>query len=165
MLMQRLIRTDAPAATILLRIVVGGIFLSEGVQKFLDPQTLGAGRFARIGIPAPEVMGPFVGVVEVVFGTLLLLGLATRIACVPLLINMTVAVVSTKGPVLLGHSFGGFALQKLDKYGFLSFLHEARTDLLMLFALAFLLAVGAGRWSIDSRVGGRLAQCKPAERA
>jgi len=155
MLLQRLIRTDGPAATILIRIVVGGIFLSEGIQKFLDPQALGVGRFARIGIPAPEVMGTFVGGVEIIGGTMLLLGLLTRAACIPLLISMTVAIVSTKGPVLVGHSFGGFALQKLDTYGVWSFLHEARTDLLMLFGLAFLLIVGAGRLSMDASLSAR----------
>jgi uncharacterized membrane protein YphA (DoxX/SURF4 family) len=148
-------QTNAPPATILIRIVVGGIFLSEGIQKFLDPTTLGAGRFAKIGIPAPEVMGPVVGGMEVVGGVLLLIGLLTRFACVPLLVSMVVAIVSTKGPVLVGHAFGGFSLQKLDKYGLLSFLHEARTDLLMLFCLAFLLAAGAGKWSVDARTGMR----------
>src|SRR5262245_58107558 len=129
--------TDAPPAMILIRIIVGGIFLAEGIQKFLDPDALGAGRFARIGIPVPQFTGPFVGVVEIVFGTMLLVGLLTRLASVPLLINMMVAVISTKGPLLLGHSFGGFALQKLPEYGFWSFLHESRTDLLMLFGLVF----------------------------
>jgi uncharacterized membrane protein YphA (DoxX/SURF4 family) len=155
MLLQRFMRTDGAAATLLLRIVVGGIFLSEGIQKFLDPLALGAGRFARIGIPSPEVMGPLVGAVEIVGGTMLLLGLLTRAACIPLLISMTVAIVSTKGPVLVGHSFGGFALQKLDTYGVWSFLHEARTDLLMLFGLAFLLIVGAGRLSMDASLSAR----------
>ncbi len=78
MLLQRFMRTDGAAATILLRIVIGGIFLSEGIQKFFDPLALGAGRFARIGIPSPEVMGPMVGAVEIVGGTMLLLGLLVR---------------------------------------------------------------------------------------
>ncbi len=151
-MLRQLLRTNAPAATILIRFVVGGIFLSEGAQKFIYPAALGAGRFARIGIPAPEVTGPFVGCVEIVGGLLLLAGLLTRPASAGLLVTMSVAITSTKGPVLLGRSFAGFALQKLDRYGFLSFLHEARTDLLMLFSLAFLIVAGAGRWSLDARI-------------
>lgn len=146
------IQTDAPATVVLIRIIVGGIFLAEGIQKFLDPDVLGSGRFARIGIPVPQFTGPFVGVVEIIFGLLLLVGLLTRLASVPLLIDMIVAVISTKCPVLLGRSFGGFALPKLPTYGFWSFIHESRTDLLMLFSLAFLLVVGAGKLSFDARL-------------
>ena len=72
--MRNLLQTNAPAAVILIRIVVGGIFLSEGVQKFLYPAENGAGRFAKIGIPSPDVIGPFVGVVEIVCGALILIG-------------------------------------------------------------------------------------------
>jgi uncharacterized membrane protein YphA (DoxX/SURF4 family) len=92
---------------------------------------------------------------------LLILGLATRVVCVPLLISMTVALVSTKVPILLGHAFAGFSLQKLDKYGGWSFLHEARTDLLMIFGVLFLLVAGAGPWAIDACWGGR----RPADRS
>ncbi len=77
--MRRLLATQAPAATILIRIVVGGIFLTEGIQKFLYPGDLGAGRFAKIGIPAPDVMGPFIGGIEIVCGALLIIGLLTRL--------------------------------------------------------------------------------------
>lgn len=145
-------RSGAPAATILIRLIVGGILAAEGLQKFLDPDALGAGRFARIGIPAPHFLAPFVGAVEMASGALLVAGLLTRLACVPVLISMTVALLSTKIPVLLGRGFAGFALQKLPTYGVWSFLHEARTDLLMLFGLAFLCFVGAGPISVDARI-------------
>jgi len=154
---ERILRADGPTAIILVRIVVGGIFLTEGIQKFVDPQALGVGRFERSGIPLPHIMGPFVACVEVIFGILLLLGLATRVAAIPLLISMVVAIVATKGPVLVGHSFAEFSLQKLSKYEVWSFLHEARTDLLMLFSLAFLIAAGAGRWSLDAVLARRRA--------
>src|SRR5690606_22062991 len=78
MTLARIFRADAPSASVLIRLVVGLVFASEGIQKFLYADAQGAGRFARIGIPAPEVMGPFVGVVEIVCGSLLLAGLATR---------------------------------------------------------------------------------------
>src|ERR671930_1548855 len=98
----RLLTTNAPAAVILIRLIVGGVFLSEGIQKFLFPDALGVGRFTKIGIPAPEVMAPFVGVCEVVCGALFLLGLLTRFAAVTMIIDMLVAILSTKLPILLG---------------------------------------------------------------
>jgi uncharacterized membrane protein YphA (DoxX/SURF4 family) len=76
--------TNAPGSTVLIRLIVGGTFLSEGIQKFLFPDALGIGRFAKIGIPHSDVMAPFVGVCEIVCGTLLILGLLTRLAAVPM---------------------------------------------------------------------------------
>jgi putative oxidoreductase len=149
--MRRLLATEAPAATILIRIVVGGIFLAEGIQKFLYPGDFGAGRFAKIGIPAPDKLGPLVGGVEIVCGALLIIGLLTRLAAILLLIDISVAIVSTKIPILLGYGFWGFSLTKLPRYGFLSMIHEARTDLAMWFGLVFLLVVGAGKtYSLDA---------------
>jgi len=151
-LTQRVIPSRAPAATILIRVMVGAVFLSEGIQKFLDPATRGAGRFVKIGIPLPEVMGPFVGGVEIVCGALVLAGLLTRLAAVPLVIDMVVAIVSTKIPILLGHGFWGFSLKSLSSYGLLSMAHEARTDFAMLLGSIFLLLVGGGPWSLDQKI-------------
>ena len=153
----RLNRTAAPASVVLVRFVVGLVFLVEGILKFLYPEELGAGLFAKIGIPAPEAMGPFVGGVEVICGALLIVGLLTRLAAIPLLIDISTAIVSTKIPILLGRGFWGFALAKLSRYGFLSLVHEARTDLAMLLGLVFLLIEGAGAWSVDAKAGGKKA--------
>ena len=147
---RKLLATNAPAAVILIRLIVGAVFLSEGIQKFLYPDALGVGRFAKIGIPAPEVMAPFVGVCEIVCGVLFLLGLLTRFAAVTMIIDMLVALLSTKVPILLGEGFWMFALPKLDRYGFWSMAHEARTDWAMLLGSIFLLLVGAGAWSFDA---------------
>jgi putative oxidoreductase len=141
--------TTAPAAVVLIRLMVGGIFLSEGIQKFLYPVELAAGRFAKIGLPWPEVMGPFVGGVEVVCGLLVLFGFLTRLAVVPLIITMCVALISIKVPILLGQEFLGFTLRPLPRYGFWSMMHESRNDLCMLLGSIFLLVVGAGRLSLD----------------
>jgi putative oxidoreductase len=116
--------------------MVGCVFLSEGIQKFLFSESLGVGRFVKIGIPAPEIMAPFVGVVEIVCGALILFGLLTRLAAIPLLINISVAVLTTKLPMLLNNGFWKMA-------------HEARTDFSMLLGLLFLLIVGGGQWSLD----------------
>src|SRR5574341_292843 len=149
-LQERIFATSAPASVILIRLVVGGVFLSEGIQKFLFPDENGVGRFVKIGIPSPEVMAPFVGVVEITCGSLILLGLLTRLAAIPLIIDMLVAILSTKIPILIGHGFWGFSLRTLPYYGFWGMAHETRTDFAMLLGSIFLLIVGAGRWSVDA---------------
>jgi len=135
---------DSPItkSVVLIRILVGWVFLSEGTQKFLFPAALGAGRFSKIGIPAPQVMAPFVGVVEIVCGVLVLIGLFTRLATVPLLFDIVVALASTKIPLLA-------------KNGIWATLHEARTDVSMLLGLIFLLIVGGGAFSMDAKLNSR----------
>ena len=120
------------------RILVGWVFLSEGIQKFLFPATLGAGRFLKIGIPAPAFTGPFVGAVEIVCGTLLIVGFFTVLATVPLFINIAVAIATTKIPMLL-------------KHGFWAAMHEGRADFCMLIGLVAITLLGAGAFSIDER--------------
>jgi uncharacterized membrane protein YphA (DoxX/SURF4 family) len=144
------VASRAPAATILIRLIVGGVFLSEGIQKFLFPDALGVGRFAKIGIPVPEVMAPFVGVFEIGCGALLLLGFLTRLAAIPMIVNMCVAIASTKVPILLGHAYWIFSLPKVNSYGFWSMVHEARVDFSMLLGSLFLLLVGAGPLAVDA---------------
>ena len=151
----KVIQTGAPRSVILIRLIVGAIFLSEGIQKFLFPNDLGVGRFIKIGIPAPQIMAPFVGMVEIVCGSLIILGLLTRLAAIPLIIDISVAILSTKIPILLGHGFWRFSLSKLPSYGFWSMAHEARVDYAMLLGSIFLLIVGAGAWSIDARISRR----------
>lgn len=149
-LFEKLIKTDGPPVVMLIRLFVGTIFLSEGFQKFLFTAEVGVGRFAKIGIPYPEVMAPFVGVVEIVCGSLLFLGLVTRLAAVPLIITMLVAILSTKIPLLVGHGFWGFSLRTIPYYGFWGMAHEMRTDWALLLGSIFLLIVGAGKWSVDA---------------
>src|SRR5437667_12389983 len=113
----RLFSTNAPAATVLVRLLTGSVFLSEGIQKFLYPAELAAGRFAKIGIPTPGIMGPFVGGCEVVCGALLIIRLLTRLAAHVLLIDIRVAIPSTKIPVLHAHAVWGRSLLKGPEYG------------------------------------------------
>ena len=138
-LLPKITASNAPRAVLLIRLMVGGVFLSEGLQKFIFPEDVGAGRFARIGLPAPELLGPFVGGFEILCGALVLLGLFTRLAVVPLLIIMSVAIVSTKIPILL-------------KSGFWKMAHDSRTDFSMFLGSLFLLIVGAGIISLDARL-------------
>jgi putative oxidoreductase len=137
--LRRTMTTQATPAVILIRLLVGAVFLSEGIQKFLYPDALGVGRFTKIGIPYPEIMAPFVGVCEIVCGSLVLAGLLTRLASIPLIIDMLVAIATTKFPILA-------------KTGVWSMAHEARVDYAMLLGSIFLLVVGAGRWSVDHLV-------------
>jgi uncharacterized membrane protein YphA (DoxX/SURF4 family) len=88
--------TDAaPPATLLIRLMAGGVFVGEGLLKFVFPATLGVGRFHALGIPPPELMATFVGLVEIVGGLLFLLGWFTRLAAIPLMIDIVVAILST----------------------------------------------------------------------
>jgi putative oxidoreductase len=141
--LQKIVATDAPAAVILIRLIVGGVFLSEGIQKFLFPDAVGAVRFAKIGIPSPEVMAPFVGIFEITCGSLMLAGLLARVAAIPLIVVMLVAISTTKLPIL-------------HQDGFWKMAHEARTDWSMLLGSIFLLIVGAGAWSLDARLASIL---------
>jgi uncharacterized membrane protein YphA (DoxX/SURF4 family) len=138
-----LLSTDAPAATVLIRLAVGCVFLSEGIQKFLLSDALGVGRFAKIGIPAPALLAPMVGCFEIVCGILIVLGLFTRAAALPLIVVMLVAIASTKVPILMAEGFWKMA-------------HESRTDFAMLLASLFLLLVGGGAWSLDAWLAGRV---------
>jgi uncharacterized membrane protein YphA (DoxX/SURF4 family) len=159
-----LLETTAPSATILIRAMVGAVFLSEGIQKFLFPEDVGAGRFAKMGIPNSEVMGPFVGGVEIICGTLVILGLFTRLAVIPLLGVMLVALFTTKLPILFGHDLGPFQVRQLSQYGFWSMAHESRTDFSMVMGSLFLLIVGAGPLSVDVK-WGRARGPEPPRRA
>ena len=130
---------SAPASVLLVRLLVGIVFLSEGIQKFLYPAALGVGRFTKIGIPSPQILAPFVGAVETVCGTLLIVGLLTRLAAIPLLITISTAIATTKIPFFV-------------RNGFWAGMHEARTDLCMFLGSIFLIAAGAGSLSVDAKI-------------
>ncbi|MCC5930980.1 MAG: DoxX family protein [Cyclobacteriaceae bacterium] len=136
-MLQKLTGHNGSKTTILIRLMVGAVFLSEGIQKFLFPEIRGTGRFIKIGIPAPEFFGPFVGTFEILSGILILLGLFTRLAAIPTLIIMLVAIVSTKTVVLA-------------EQGFWEMMHGSRTDWAMLLGSIFLIIKGSGAWSMDN---------------
>lgn len=137
MKIKNIFKTNMTASIILIRIIVGSVFLSEGIQKFLFPATRGVGRFIHIGLPAPEFFGYFVPSFEVVCGLLILFGLLTRLASIPLIIIMLVAIISTKIPILI-------------EQGFWEMAHAARTDWAMLLGSIFILIAGAGKISVDA---------------
>ena len=132
----KFLQTDDSKTAVLIRLMVGVVFFSEGLQKFLFPALRGAGRFESIGLPSPEFLGYFVGGFEVLCGLLVLLGLFTRFAAVPLITIMIVAISTTKIQIGLND-------------GFWPMMHAARTDFSMLIGSIFLLIRGGGRWSFD----------------
>lgn len=136
--MNRIIQT-ADTPTILCRLAVGLIFLSEGLQKYITPDATGTGRFAKIGFLNPSFWAYFTGTFEIICGILLLIGLLTRFAAIPLLIIMVVAFISTKIPILTNK-------------GFWSMAHEYRTDFVMTILLVYLLIYGGGNYSMDKRI-------------
>ena len=133
---------------ILIRVMVGLVFLLEGILKFVQPGELGAGRFAAIGLPFSHQLAPLVGGLEIGGGLAILLNFYAGDAALVLLVVIVTALVSTKLPILLGRPLGPFALKYLNGHGWLSFFHEARTDLCMLLglvAIAIDSGVRAGR--------------------
>jgi uncharacterized membrane protein YphA (DoxX/SURF4 family) len=132
----KIFESDYSKSTIIIRLMVGSVFLSEGIQKFLFPAIRGAGRFEKIGLPSPELLGSFVGSFEVVCGALILIGLLTRLASVPTFVIMLVALATTK-------------LDMLANDGFWVMMHASRTDWAMLLGSLFLIIKGGGKWSVD----------------
>jgi uncharacterized membrane protein YphA (DoxX/SURF4 family) len=120
---------------ILIRVVVGLVFLLEGALKFLRPEELGAGRFAEIGLPYAAHLAPLVGGIEIGGGLAILLNFYAGDAALALLAVIVTALITTKLPILLGRPWGPFAPVKAPHYGWMGFLHEARTDLCILFGL------------------------------
>lgn len=126
----------------LVRFCVGTIFLSEGIQKFLFADTLGAGRFEKIGLPMHEILGPTVGATEIIFGFLVAVGFKTRLTSIPLFIIICTAIATTK-------------VAAFSNKGFWGTLHESRTDYAMFMCLIFLMLVGSGAKSIDAYLSNR----------
>ena len=128
---------------ILPRIVVGLVFLSEGIQKFIFPGSLGAARFEKIGFENPEFLAAFVASFEMACGALILIGFSVRMAAITLFIIMATAIVTTKIPILVEEGFWRMA-------------HEARTDFAMTLLVVFLFIYGAGKLSVDDMIKKRM---------
>jgi uncharacterized membrane protein YphA (DoxX/SURF4 family) len=133
---KKIISSNNSATTIIIRLMVGVVFVSEGIQKFLFPAIRGAGRFEKIGLPSPEFLSSFVGAFEIVCGVLILIGLFIRLASICTLIIMLVAIATTKSEVLVND-------------GFWVMMHGSRTDWAMLMGSLFLIIKGSGKFSVD----------------
>lgn len=146
-MLRRLSVTRAPAAVVLIRLYVGLVFACEGVLKFLRPDSLGTGRFEKAGIPAPAFFSALDGIFEIGCGVLILVGLLTRLAALPMVVDMLGALLITKLPIFWGH-----APLFRTEHGWWDFVHESRVDLAQLCGSVFLVLAGAGMWSVDARL-------------
>lgn len=131
--------SEGPASILLIRLAVGLIFFTQGILKYTDPK-MGVIRFTNIGFPHPYFTAHFAGAFEIVCGVLVLVGLWTRAAAVPLLIVISTAIATTKIPELFRAN-----------QGFWYLVSDARTDFAMLCSLLFLIVLGGGTWSLDGR--------------
>ena len=148
----------APTATVVLRLMAGSVFLWEGLLKFVFANQ-GVGRFTKLGFPAPELTAHLVGTLEIVGGLLLIAGLLTRVIAVPFIIEMIVAMLSTKISMYFGTS--PLPLPPVPpQIGLWAVLHEIRSEYAQLMVVMFLLSAGPGRWSLDAL----LARREPKER-
>jgi putative oxidoreductase len=140
--------TNAPRSTLLLRVMAGGVFLWEGILKFTYANQ-GIGRFTKLGLPFPHVTADFIGWLEIIGGLLLVCGLMTRVIAIPFLIEMIVAMLSTKISLFLGTS--PLPLPPAPpQFGIWAVLHEIRSEYAQLLTTAFLLINGPGKWSFDA---------------
>ena len=137
-----------PAATILMRLMAGGVFLSEGIIKFVFANQ-GVGRFTKLGFPMPALTASFIGGLEIVGGCLLIAGLLTRLAAIPFVVEMVVAILATKVALFLGTSPLPLPPSP-PRIGLGAVLHESRSDWAQLLTSLYLVVVGPGRWSVDA---------------
>ncbi len=124
---------------ILIRVMVGLVFVLEGSLKLIRPEYLGAERFAALGLPFPHYLGLVVGGIEIGGGVAILLNFYAGDAALVLLMVIVTSLIANKFPILLGRPLGPFPLEKLEEYGWLSFYHQARTNFCMVFGLLAIL--------------------------
>ena len=151
---------DSPSATILIRLMAGAVFLWEGILKFVYANQ-GVGRFTKLGFPAPHFTATADAWLEIVGGVLLLTGLMTRLIAIPFIVEMLVAMASTKIPMYLGTS--PLPLPPVPpQIGFWAVLHEIRSEYAQLLTCAYLMIVGPGPWSLDALLARRRASSNKA---
>jgi putative oxidoreductase len=139
---------SAPRSTVLIRLMAGGVFFWEGILKFVYTNQ-GVGRFTKLGIPFPGPTAHFVAVLEIVGGLLLMAGFLTRVIAVPFIIEMIVAILSTKISLYLGTS--PLPLPPAPpQVGAWAVLHEIRSDYAQIMSVLFLMIAGPGPWSVDA---------------
>jgi putative oxidoreductase len=141
--------TGGPRATVFIRLMTGAVFLWEGIMKFVYPN-LGIGRFTKLGFPIPGLTAGFVAWIEIIGGTLMILGWLTRPVAIAFIIEMIVAILSTKISVFFGTSPLGQP-PAMPKVGLGAVLHDIRSDYAQLMTSLYLLLAGPGPLSVDAK--------------
>jgi putative oxidoreductase len=140
----------ASSNILIIRWMTGTVFFWEGILKFVYANQ-GVGRFTKLGFPFPETTAHFVAVGEILGGLLLLLGLFTRVTALYFIIQMIVAILSTKITLYLGTS--PLPLPPAPpRTGIWAVLHEVRSEYAQLLTCLYLLLEGPGRRSLDFRI-------------
>lgn len=135
---------------LILRLMAGGVFLWEGILKFVYVNQ-GVGRFTKLGFPFPVTTAHLIATGEIIGGILLIAGLFTRITALYFILQMIVAVLSTKIDLYLGTS--PLPLPPAPpKIGIWAVFHEIRADYAQILTCLFLLLEGPGRKSLDFMV-------------
>jgi uncharacterized membrane protein YphA (DoxX/SURF4 family) len=132
--------------------MAGGVFFWEGVLKYVYSNQ-GVGRFTKLGIPYPEFTANFIAVIEIAGGLMLIVGLLTRFLAFTFIIEMIVAILSTKISIYLGTSPLPLPPSP-PQVGFWAVLHEVRSDYAQLMTCIFLLIAGPGKLAFDKVFAG-----------
>jgi putative oxidoreductase len=135
---ERILATESSGSILFIRLMVGGVFLSEGIQRFIFPADLGSGHLVDIGFPMPYFSAYFGGLTEIFCSLLILAGLYTRLAAVAVLIITVFSIVAIRFPLMVDQ-------------GLWRMLHVARTDWCMLLGACYLILKGGGKWSLDRK--------------
>ena len=152
---------DGPPSILVLRLMAGGVFFWEGILKFVYTNQ-GVGRFTKLGMPLPAFTADFVACLEIIGGLLVLFGFMTRLISVPFIIEMVVAILSTKVSLYLGTSPLPLPPSP-PQIGIWAVLHEIRSEYAQILTMVFLLLNGPGQWSLDALLFKRRTQHKPTE--
>lgn len=131
-----MLKSDKNITLLLVRIMTGVVFLSEGIQKFIFPDVLGIGRFEKIGVRFPEFTANLVGVTEITCAICIIIGLFSKYATIPLLLIIIFAFEITKYDIFIQH-------------GFWKFMHESRTDWSMFVGIIIIMTIGSGKFSFE----------------
>jgi putative oxidoreductase len=145
--------TNGAKQIIILRLMAGCVFFWEGILKFVYVNQ-GVGRFTKLGFPEPVFIAHFVGIAEIIGGLFLIFGLMTRLVSLYFILEMIVAILSTKITLYLG-TYPLPLPPAPPKVGIWAVLHEGRSDYAQLLTCVFLMLVGPGILSLDEWIAKR----------
>ncbi len=132
----RILSTEPQKTTLLIRFMVGFYFLVGGVLKLSYPELQETGFFQNLGFISAGAMVSVIYTFEIICGIMIMAGLFTRIAVIPLLLTISFTVLVGKLPIMFEEGFWLMA-------------HISRIDFAMFLGCVFLFITGSGYWSLD----------------